>query len=138
MIKYNNLPHRITKRKKVWLLAQHKKDNNLETYLAEMHHIYVWYKALHKWQVDIKYLTDIPNYVKLWLFDIYLYEITFRDYKTGLTICYFDDDRSKTSILLAFEMFEKLMLNIWVNLINIGIQATNQDMNYFDEVPLEG
>jgi hypothetical protein len=43
----------------------HKKNNTLETYLAKMHHVYCGYKALHKWQVDIKYLTDIPNYVKL-------------------------------------------------------------------------
>ena len=122
VIKENNLPHRITKTKKIWLLAQHKKDNTLETYLAKQHHVYVWYKAFHKWQVDIKYLTDIPNYVQLWLFDIYLYEITFRDYKTWLTICYFGDDKSKTSVLLAFEMFEKLMLNIWLNLKNIEFQ----------------
>ena len=87
-----------------------------------MHHVYASYKALHKWQVDIKYLTDIPNYVKLWIFDIYLYEITFRDYKTGLTICYFWDDRSKTSVTLAFEMFEKLMNNIWVVLKDIEFQ----------------
>jgi len=46
------------------------------------------------------------------VFDIYLYEITFRDYKTGVTLCYFGDDRSKTSVLLAFEIFEKLMNNI--------------------------
>ena len=122
VIKENNLPYRITKTKKIWLLAQHKKDNTLETYLAKQHHIYCWYKALHKWQVDIKYLTDIPNYVKLWLFDIYLYEITFRDYKTGLTICYFGDDRSKTSVMIAFELFEKLMLNIWINLKDIEFQ----------------
>lgn len=122
VIKENNLPHRITKRKKIWLLAQHKKDNTLETYLAKQHHIYTSYKALHKWQVDIKYLTDIPNYVKLWLFDIYLYEITFRDYKTWLTICYFWDDRSKTSVMIAFEMFEKLMLNVWLNLKDIEFQ----------------
>ena len=122
VIKENNLPHRITKRKKIWLLAQHKKDNTLETYLAKMHHIYAWYKALHKWQVDIKYLTDIPNYVKIWLFDIYDYEITFRDYKTWLTICYFGDDRSKTSVLQSFELFEKLMINIWINLKDIEFQ----------------
>lgn len=122
VIKDNNLPHRITKRQKIWLIAQHQKNNTLETYLWKMHHIYASYKALHKWQVDIKYLTDIPNYVKLWLFDIYHYEITFRDYKTGLTICYFGDDRSKSSVLQAFEIFEKLMLNIWVNLKDIEFQ----------------
>lgn len=122
IIKENNLPHRITKRQKIWLLAQHKKNNTLETYLWEMHHIYCWYKALHRWQVDIKYLTDIPNYVTLWLFDIYLYEITFRDYKTWLTICYFWDDKSKSSVLIAFEIFKKMMFNIWVNFKDITFQ----------------
>ena len=117
-----NIPHRITKRQKIWLLSKHKKNNTLETYLAKMHHIYAWNKALHNWQVDIKYLIDIPNYVKLWVFNIYLFEITFRDYKTWLTICFFGDDRSKTSILIAFEMFEKLMLNIWINLKDIEFQ----------------
>ena len=110
------LPHRITKRKKIWLLAQHKKDNTYETYVAQMHHVYASEKALHKWQVDIKYLTDIPNYVTLWIMDLYLYEITFRDYKTGLTICYFWTDRSKTSVMIAFDMFKKLMTNIWIDL----------------------
>ena len=70
------LPKRITKRQKVWLIQKHKEQNTLETYIAEMHDIYASYKSLHKWQVDIKYLTDIPNYIKLWIFDIYLYEIT--------------------------------------------------------------
>ena len=122
VIEKNKLSHRITKTQKIWLLAQHKKDNTLETYVAQMHHIYAWYKALHKWQLDIKYLTDIPNYVKLWLFDIYLYEITFRDYKSWLTICYYWDDRSKSSVLIALEMFKKLMISIWVNLKDIYFQ----------------
>jgi hypothetical protein len=43
---------------------------------------YSSFKALHHWQLDIKYLTDIPNYVSLGLDKIYLYQITFRDYKT--------------------------------------------------------
>lgn len=116
------IEHRITKRKKIWLLAEHKKNNTLETYLAEMHHIYAWYKALHRWQVDIKYLTDIPNYVDLGLFDIYLYEITFRDYKTWTTICYFWDDKSKSSVFIAFDLFKNLMTNIWINLKDITFQ----------------
>lgn len=107
-----HIEHRITKRHKIGLLAEHKKNNTMETYLAQMHYIYAGYKALHRWQVDIKYLTDIPNYVRLWLFDIYLYEITFRDYKSWLTLCFFWDDRSKSSVMLAFDVFKKLMLNI--------------------------
>jgi len=122
IINKNNLPHRITKRQKIWLLAKHKKENTIETYLAKMHHIYAWYKSLHRWQVDIKYLTDIPNYVKLWLFDIYLYEITFRDYKSWLTICYYWDDKSKSSVIIAFEVFKRLMINIWINLKDITFQ----------------
>jgi len=104
------------------LLAEHKKNNTLETYLAEMHHVYAGYKALHRWQVDIKYLTDIPNYVRLGPFDIYLYEITFRDYKSGLTLCFYGDDRSKSSVMLAFDVFKKLMLNIRITLKDIAFQ----------------
>lgn len=122
VIKKYNIPHRITKRSKIWLLAEHKKNNTLETYIAEQHHVYAWYKALHKWQVDIKYLSDIPNYVSLWIINIYLYEITFRDYKSWLTICFFWSDRSKSSVLIAFEMFKKLMNNIWINLKEISFQ----------------
>lgn len=122
LIKKHDLPHRITKRNKIWLLAEHKKNNTLETYIAKQHHVYAWYKSLHKWQVDIKYLTDIPNYVKLWVMDIYLYEITFRDYKSWTTLCFFWDDRSKTSVLIAFKMFKKLMNNIWINLKEISFQ----------------
>ncbi len=87
-----------------------------------MHHVYAWYKALHRWQVDIKYLTDIPNYIKLGVFDIYLFEITFRDFKTGATMVFFWDDRSKTSVFTAFEIFEKIMVNVWVNLKEIVFQ----------------
>jgi len=116
------IDHRITKRHKIGLLAEHKKNNTLETYLAQMHHIYAGYKALHRWQVDIKYLTDIPNYVRLWLFDIYLYEITFRDYKSWLTLCFFWDDRSKSSVMLAFDVFKKLMTNIGIHLKEIIFQ----------------
>ena len=122
VIKKYDLPHRITKRTKIWLLAEHKKNNTLETYIAQMHHIYAWYKSLHNWQVDIKYLTDIPNYVSLGVMDIYLYEITFRDYKSWITICFFWDDRSKSSVIIAFEMFKKLMNNIWINLKEIFFQ----------------
>ena len=122
VIKKYELTHRITKRQKIWLLAEHKKNNNLEIYTAQMHHIYAWYKALHKWQVDIKYLSDIPNYVNLWIVDIYLYEITFRDYKSWITLCFFWSDRSKSSIIIAFEMFKKLMNNIWINLKEISFQ----------------
>ncbi len=122
IIEKYDIDHRITKTQKIWLLAKHKKENTLETYLGLMHHIYCWYKALHRWQVDIKYLTDIPNYVKLWLFDIYLYEITFRDYKSWLTLCYFWDDRSKSSVWVAFELFKKMMMNVWVNFKDITFQ----------------
>lgn len=122
LIKKYELPYRITKRNKIWLLAEYKKNNTLETYIAKMHHIYAWYKSLHNWQVDIKYLSDIPNYVSLWIMDIYLYEITFRDYKSWITICFFWCDRSKSSVMIAFEMFKKLMNNIWINLKEISFQ----------------
>ena len=121
-IEKHGIAHRITKRHKIGLLAEHKKNNTLETYLVEMHHIYAGYKSLHRWQVDIKYLTDIPNYVRLGLFDIYLYEITFRDYKSGTTLCFYWDDRSKSSVMLAFDVFKKLMLNIWIILKDITFQ----------------
>ena len=116
------LPKRITKRQKVWLIQKHKKQNTLETYIAKMHNIYASYKSLHKWQVDIKYLTDIPNYVKLWIFDIYLYEITFRDFKSGATMLFFWDDRSKSSVFTAFEIFSMHLKNIWLNLKDIEFQ----------------
>ena len=122
VIKKYKLEHRISKRKKIWLLAEHKKKYTYDNYLAKMHHVYLWEKALHKWQVDIKYLTDIPNYVTLWIMDIYLYEITFRDYKSWTTICFFWDDRSKSSVIIAFEMFKKLMINMWIKLKEIQFQ----------------
>ena len=116
------IDHRITKRHKIGLLAEHKKNNTLETYIATMHHIYAGYRALHRWQVDIKYLTDIPNYVRLWIFDIFLYEITFRDYKSWATICFYGDDRSKSSVFLGFDVFKELMINMGVCLKDIIFQ----------------
>ena len=122
IIKKENIPHRITKRRKRTLIREYQSNNTIETYLAKMHHVYAWVKSLHKWQVDIKYLTDIPNYVKLWVFDIFLYEITFRDFKTGQTLLFFWDDRNKSSVFTAFEIFWNLMTNIWINFKDINFQ----------------
>ena len=63
------------------MIQQLKKKGKLEEHCEKMKIMYMSYRALHKWQVDIKYLTDIPNMVNLGLRNIYPYQITFRDFK---------------------------------------------------------
>ena len=81
IIHYLKLPKALTRRQKLWLLQ--RKKWLFKAYIAKMKYTYSSFKAFHHWQLDIKYLTDIPNYVVLWLDRIYLYQITFRDYKTN-------------------------------------------------------
>ncbi len=111
-----------TKRQKAWLITELRQKQKLEWYVAEMKYIYKWYKALHRWQVDIKYLNDIPNYLELWLPNIYLYEITFRDFKSWTTICYYWNNRDRTRVYNATESFRKIMIQIGVDPKNITFQ----------------
>jgi hypothetical protein len=87
-----------------------------------MHHIYDSYKSLHRWQVDIKYLTDIPNYLSIWLHHIYLYEITFRDFKSWLTLVFYWNNKDRTSVYIALRIFMNLLTLIWINIKDVFLQ----------------
>ncbi len=122
ILKENNIPKRKTKRKKQWLLRKYKEANQLDTYLAKMKHIYCSYKALHHRQIDIKYLTDIPNYVWVWIFKIYHYQITFRDYKSWLCLVFYWNNRDKSRVYIATLIFENILTLMWVDKKKVLLQ----------------
>jgi hypothetical protein len=111
-----------TKRQKKSLIKDLRAKQQLEWYVAKMKHIYMWYKALHRRQVDIKYLNDIPNYLNLWLLNIYLYEITFRDFKTWTTICFYWNNRDRTRVSYATKVFKFILIQIWIDPKNVTLQ----------------
>lgn len=122
IIHYLKLPKALTKKQKLWLLQKMKKEWIFKAYVAKMKYTYSSFKSLHHWQLDIKYLTDIPNYVALWLDRIYLYQITFRDYKTWLTIVFYWNNRDKTRVFIALSMFKYLLELVWVGPKKVTIQ----------------
>jgi len=122
IINYLNLPKALSKRQKLWLLQKERKNGTFDTYITKMKFTYSSFKALHHWQLDIKYLTDIPNYVSLGLDKIYLYQITFRDYKTWLTIVFYWNNRDKTRVFIALSMFKYFLEIIGIDPKKVTIQ----------------
>ncbi len=122
IINWANLDKRITKRKKIWLLRKMKLQWKLDSYIWKMKYVYSSFKSLHYWQLDIKYLYDIPNYVQLWLNNIYLYQITFRDYKSWLVITFYWNNRDKTRVSASLKIFKNLLEITWVDPKKVIIQ----------------
>ena len=117
-----NLPKAQTKRQKINLIRKLKNSHSLDGYLSKMKFSYTSFKALHHWQVDIKYLSDIPNYIQLWLNNIYLYQITFRDFRSWLSLVFYWNNRDKSRVYLAFLVFEFLLKLVWVDPKQVSVQ----------------
>lgn len=122
IINHLNIPKIITKRQKLWLLRKMKKEWKLNKYIKHMGYIYSSFKSLHHWQIDIKYLTDIPNYVALWLSNIYWYQITFRDFKSGFTLVFYWNNRDKTRVFMALKIFKMFLELIWIDTREVTLQ----------------
>lgn len=83
IIKEAGLKKRVTKKqKRTWIEEQYKEAGGIKAYCNKMKYVYMSEKALHRWQVDIKYLIDIPNMLQSEISFIYPYQITFRDFKS--------------------------------------------------------
>ncbi len=116
------LPKAATKKQKLSMLSKMRKEWRIGLYYEKMKNTYTNIKALHHWQVDIKYLCDIPNYVNIWINKIYLYQITFRDYKTWLTLVFFGSNKDKSRVYMAFKIFLSLLWKLWIDSKKVSIQ----------------
>ena len=116
------LPHRIYKRQKQSMIQKLKKDGTFDKYCKKMGCIYLSYRALHRRQVDIKYLTDIPNIVELGLWNIYPYQITFRDFRSWATLVFLWGNRDTSRVMMATMIFEKILIQTWIDTKNVILQ----------------
>lgn len=117
-----DLPRRIKKSQKKSMIQKLREKGKLEWYYEKMKHVYLSERALHRWQVDIKYLTDIPNMVELGLFDIYCYQITFRDFRSWAVIAFYGSKRDVSRVMQATQIFEKLLTQVGIDLKKVTLQ----------------
>jgi len=121
ILKASGLPRRITKWQKRSMIQRIKDKWDYEQYISKMKAVYGSFKALHKWQVDIKYLIDIPNMIPLlWLW--YLYQLTFRDYKTGMVLVFYGIWRDQSRTVIATETFAKMLEQIGIDVKKVVLQ----------------
>jgi hypothetical protein len=119
----NGSAKHITKRqKRTWISERYKKYWGLKKYCDHMKYIYWSEKALHRWQVDIKYLIDIPNMLESWMAHIYPYQITFRDFKSWAVILFFGHGRDRARVTIATQVFGGILEQCWVNLKDVLLQ----------------
>lgn len=118
-----NIQKRICKRKKRSMIQQLRDTWQLEQYCEKMHHVYSSIKALHRWQLDIKYIIDIPNMVKSWLAFLYPYQITFRDFKSGAVIKFFWHWRDSARVHIATQVIGCLLQHVWIDLKKVILQV---------------
>jgi hypothetical protein len=114
---------RITKRKKrSRIAARYKKYWGLQWYCDHMKYVYWSEKALHRWQVDIKYLIDIPNMLESWISHIYPYQLTFRDFKSGAVILFYGHNRDVGRTMIATQVFGVILEQCGINLKDVMLQ----------------
>jgi transposase len=79
-----------------------------------------------KIQIDVKYLTDIPNYFKNWYFNGFpKYQITARDYKTGWTVIGYSMANDTTSVGIFVAYVLMVLTCAGVDISKISFQSDN-------------
>jgi hypothetical protein len=82
--------------------------------------------AFEKIQIDIKYLTDIPNFFKqMVLHGLPKYQLTARDYKTGFTIIGYASTKDSTSVGIFLTYVLSVLLAAGVDFKQISFQSDN-------------
>ena len=83
-------------------------------------------RVFSRFQVDIKYLTDIPEY-EIWRWEHHLpeYLITARDYKTGATYLSYSHEKSSTATAIFIDYLLFSLHNYGINPETITIQTDN-------------
>jgi hypothetical protein len=117
------LKKRLTKRgKRTWIKEQYKEAGGIKAYCNKMRYVYMNEKAMHRRQVDIKYLIDIPNMLKSEIAFIYPYQITFRDFKSWAVILFFGRNRDTSRVMVATQVFGVILQQLWIDLKNVLLQ----------------
>jgi transposase len=84
------------------------------------------YKPFQKIQVDIKYLTDIPELIgNLRYYKLPKYQITARDYKTGFQYIGFSYEKTSTATGIYIDYLCQQLEKIGVDLTNVTFQTDN-------------
>jgi len=84
------------------------------------------FKPLDKIQIDVKYLTDIPNLLN-GIIEKYVpkYQITARDYRSGLTFMGYTNHKDSTSIGIFTEYLISSLKSRGVDISNTHFQSDN-------------
>jgi len=98
---------------------KHKRKNDLR-------HIKAAYKPYTHFQIDVKYLTDLPHY---WPFMMFMglprFQYTIRELSTGAQFLTYADEISKTYAILTIKRLLEHLKKYGVNLLEVVIQSDN-------------
>ena len=82
--------------------------------------------AFEKIQIDIKYLTDIPNFFRqIILHGLPKYQITARDYKTGWSVIGYATTKDSTSVGIFLAYMLAILIFAGVDLKKVSFQSDN-------------
>jgi len=99
--------------------TKHKKKKDMRELRAK-------FKPLDKIQIDVKYLTDIPNIFEGIIYKhIPKYQITARDYCSGLTFLGYSNNKDSTSIGIFTEYVISMLKYYEVDISNTHFQSDN-------------
>jgi len=114
---------RMTKREKqTYIQERYRKHGGIKAYCNKMKYVYMRERALHRWQVDIKYLIDIPNMLQSEIAFICPYQITFRDFKSWAVLKFFWKNRDTSRVMVATQIFETIMRQAGIDVKQIFLQ----------------
>jgi hypothetical protein len=83
-------------------------------------------KPFEKIQIDIKYLDDIPNYYFYYkLYNLPKYQITARDYKTGVTFIGYTNEKTQHSVAVFIQHLIFLFKVCGIDVGKISFQSDN-------------
>ena len=83
-------------------------------------------KAFEKIQIDIKFLTDIPNlFEQILLHGLPKYQITARDYKTGWSVIGYSTTKDSTSVGIFIMFVLSCLIAAGVDLKSVCFQSDN-------------
>jgi transposase len=103
-----------------------KKDSTKYTKKRDMTYMRNYVTVLKKNQIDVKYLTDIPNILSdVMINNLPKYQITARDYKTGLTFISFAHEKSNTSVGIFTDYLIEHLKNAGIDVTKSHFQSDN-------------
>jgi transposase len=134
--------HRVIKQ--AGLVKPRRKKNKKR---KDMSKVRAQIRAFSRFQVDVKYLTDIPEYEYCrWENNLPKYLITARDYKTGATYFAFTHEKTPVATGLFMDLFLSSLKRYGIPPESITIQTDNgteftnprsKKLTYFESIVIE-